>query len=159
MNGRPIKWPRVVAPSFRDGGPAQSGKHMQNCTLRLFGALHLAHHKNATKFAASMSTLQYGPRVVMPRILAFYREMGIKQTFFIPSWCIERYPDAVEAALADGHEVAHHGYLHEHPNELSREREEYWFRRALDVLARFTGARPVGYRAPAYRFSSATMHR
>ncbi len=47
--------------------------------------------------------------------------------------------------------------MHEHPNELTREREEYWFKRALDVFERFTGARPVGYRAPAYKFSQNTL--
>jgi peptidoglycan/xylan/chitin deacetylase (PgdA/CDA1 family) len=119
--------------------------------------LHLAHHKNAANLVAAMSMLQYGPRVAMPRILAFYREIGIKQTFFVPAWCIERYPAAIEAALADGHEIAHHGYLHEHPNELSCERERYWLRRGIDVICRFTGSRPVGYRAPSYKFSKHSL--
>lgn len=119
--------------------------------------LHLAHHKNANNLVAAMTALQYGPRVAMPRILAVYRELGIKQTFFIPSWCIERYPDPVRAALDDGHEVAHHSYLHEHPNELTRERELYWFRRANDVIEKATGARSVGYRAPSYKFSRNTL--
>jgi len=115
--------------------------------------LHLAHRDNANNLVAAMSMLQYGPRVAMPRILAFYREMRVKQTFFVPAWCIERYPAAIEAALADGHEIAHHGYLHEHPNELSAEQERYWLQRGIDVIARVTGARPVGHRAPAYKFS------
>ncbi len=119
--------------------------------------LHLAHHKNATNLVASMSMLQYGPRVAMPRILALFREFGIKQTFFIPSWCIERYPATIEAVLADGHEIGQHGYLHEHPNELSLEREDYWFMRSLEVIERVTGKRPAGYRAPSYRFSRNTL--
>ena len=57
---------------------------------------------------------------------------------------IERYPDAAAAALADGHEIGHHGYLHEHPNELTAEQERYWFQRALDVLEDFTGTRTKG---------------
>jgi peptidoglycan-N-acetylglucosamine deacetylase len=119
--------------------------------------LHLAHHQNANNLVAAMSMLQYGPRVAMPRILAFYREMRVKQTFFIPAWCIERYPAAIEAALADGHEIAHHGYLHEHPNELSAEKERYWLRRGIEVITRVTGARPVGYRAPVYKFSQNSL--
>lgn len=115
--------------------------------------LHLAHHKNATNLVASMSMLQYGPRVAMPRILGLFREFGIRQTFFIPAWCIERYPEVIEAVLADGHEIGHHGYIHEHPNELSRDREEYWLRRGIEVIERVTGKRPAGYRAPSYRFS------
>jgi hypothetical protein len=38
-----------------------------------------------------------------------------------PAWCIEQYPKAVEAMIADGHEVAHHGYIHEHPNEMPKD--------------------------------------
>lgn len=119
--------------------------------------LHLAHHKNATNLVTSMSMLQYGPRVATPRILALYREFGMKQTFFIPAWVIERYPDLAEAILRDGHEIGHHGYIHEHPNELSRDREEYWLGRAIEVFEKYVGKRPVGYRAPSYRFSRNTL--
>ena len=116
--------------------------------------LHLAHHKDATNLVATMSMLQYGPRVAMPRILALFREFNIKQTFFIPAWCIEQYPDVVAATLADGHEIGHHGYLHEHPDELTREQEHYWFHRGIEVIEKFCGTRPTGFRAPAYRFSA-----
>ncbi len=119
--------------------------------------LHLAHREEATNLVTTMSMLQYGPRVAMPRILKLFAEFNIKQTFFIPSWVIERYPDAAAAALADGHEIGHHGYLHEHPNELTLEQERYWFQRALDVLEDFTGTRTRGFRAPAYRFSRNTL--
>jgi len=119
--------------------------------------LHLAHHKNASNLVTSMSMLQYGPRVATPRILTLYREFGLKQTFFIPGWCIEKYPNLVDAILRDGHEIGHHGYIHEHPNELSYDREEYWLCRAIDVFERYTGSRPIGYRAPSYRFSRNTL--
>ena len=87
--------------------------------------LHLAHHENATNLVATMSMLQYGPRVAMPRILALFEEFKIKQTFFIPSWCIERYPEAAAAVLEAGHEIGHHGYLHHHPNELTPDQERF----------------------------------
>jgi peptidoglycan/xylan/chitin deacetylase (PgdA/CDA1 family) len=119
--------------------------------------LHLAHHQNATNLVATMSMLQYGPRIAMPRILNLLREFDIRQTFFIPAWCMERYPEVVEAVLADGHEIGHHGYIHEHPNELSRDREQYWLGRGIEVIERFTGKRPVGYRAPAYKFSKNSL--
>ena len=87
--------------------------------------LHLVHPTDAHKRIASLSSLRYGPEIAVPRILATYRRYGIKQTFFVPAWCIEAYPHAVEAMLADGHEIAHHGYIHEHPSELSRDEEHY----------------------------------
>jgi peptidoglycan/xylan/chitin deacetylase (PgdA/CDA1 family) len=119
--------------------------------------LHIAHHDTAHDRVAAISMLRYGPEVAMPRILDMFRDHGLKQTFFVPSWCIERYPAAVEAALKDGHEIAHHGYLHEQPQDLSAEDELYWFERASDVILRVTGKRPRGYRAPSYRFSHRTL--
>ncbi|WP_439815983.1 polysaccharide deacetylase family protein [Zavarzinia sp. CC-PAN008] len=119
--------------------------------------LHLAHHATAHSRVASLSMLRYGPQVGMPRILKVLKEAGIRQTFFVPGWSIERYPEAVEAMLKDGHEVAHHGYLHELPSEMNAEQEAYWFQRATDVIVKYTGQKPRGYRAPSYRFSDRTL--
>lgn len=44
---------------------------------------------------------------------------------------MERYPSAVEAILKDYHEIGHHGYLHERPNELPADEELRWFQRAI----------------------------
>jgi peptidoglycan/xylan/chitin deacetylase (PgdA/CDA1 family) len=115
--------------------------------------LHLAHPDSADNRVMALSMLRYGPEVAIPRILAMYRRFGMKQTFFIPAWSMERYPAAVEAILRDGHEIGHHGYLHEHPNELSREDELYWMQRSIEVITSMTGQRPRGHRAPSYRFS------
>jgi peptidoglycan-N-acetylglucosamine deacetylase len=115
--------------------------------------LHLAHPDSADNRVMALSMLRYGPEVAIPRILAMYRRFGMKQTFFIPAWSMERYPAAIEAILTDGHEIGHHGYLHEHPNELSREDELYWMQRSIEVITSMTGQRPRGHRAPSYRFS------
>lgn len=49
---------------------------------------------------------------------------GIKLTFFVPTWCAEEHPRAVERMLEGGHEVGNHGYLHEQPAlQGSRDRE------------------------------------
>jgi hypothetical protein len=97
--------------------------------------------------------LRYGPEVAVPRIVDSYAALGIRQTFFIPAWCIEQYPAAVEAILAGGHEIAHHGFLHEHPRELDAEAEAHWLDRGIEVIERVTGQRPRGWRAPLYNFS------
>ena len=82
-----------------------------------------------------------------------YREYSLKQTFFYPAWCMERYPHLVEMILKDGHEIAAHGYLHEDPNRQSREREHYWLQRQVAVIEKMTGRRPRGWRAPVYNAS------
>jgi peptidoglycan/xylan/chitin deacetylase (PgdA/CDA1 family) len=115
--------------------------------------LHLAHPKRAHTMVSTASMLRYGPDVAVPRILDTYRHFGIHQTFFVPAWCAERYPYAVEAMIRDGHEVSAHGYLHEHPNELSDEEERHWLLRSLSALRAISGEKPAGWRAPLYNFS------
>jgi peptidoglycan/xylan/chitin deacetylase (PgdA/CDA1 family) len=115
--------------------------------------LHLAHPNDSATRVSSISMLQYGPKVAIPRILDTFKKFQIKQTFFIPAWCMEQYPEAVEAILEGGHEIGHHGYIHEHPNELSRENEAYWLDRGCETIKRFTGQAPKGWRAPLYNFS------
>lgn len=114
--------------------------------------LHLAHPDTADTRVAAQSWLRYD-EVAVPRIVDMYKEYNMKQTFFIPAWCIERYPKTVEYILKEGHEIAHHGYLHEHPNELSQEEEYHWLKKGIEVIENFTGQRPRGWRAPMYNFS------
>src|SRR5687767_2969898 len=46
------------------------------------------------------------------RILALLKSGGLRATWFIPGFTIESHLAACEAVLADGHEVAHHGWAH-----------------------------------------------
>ena len=119
--------------------------------------LHLAHHRSADTRVATMSLLRYGPEVAVPRLVDLYDRFSMRQTFFLPAWCMERYPGAVELIQSKGHEIAHHGYLHEAPNELSREEELHWLQRATEVIVSMTGERPKGFRAPSYQFSRDTF--
>ena len=83
--------------------------------------IHIAHPENASTYVSTQSNLRYGPLVVIPRICRLWDHFGIKQTFFVPGWCVERYPEAMECIVSNGHEVGHHGYLHESPNAQTAE--------------------------------------
>ena len=115
--------------------------------------IHIAKPHDLITRVSAISMLRYGPDVAIPRILDTYRRFGLKQTFFIPAWCIEQHPRAVEAIVKDGHEVGFHGYIHEAPNALPRAEEQYWMRRSIEVIERHTGKRPRGNRSPLYNFS------
>ena len=93
---------------------------------------------------------RYGPTVAIPRILGTYKRLGLKQSFFVPGWCMETYPDAVEAILKDGHEIGHHGWIHEDPVATKGAAQEEAFEKALETHKRVTGQNPRGYRAPVY---------
>lgn len=118
-------------------------------------SLHMEQGPKAKELVATTSWLRYD-EIAVPRILRLYAERGLKQTFFYPAWCMETYPHLVEAILKGGHEIAHHGYIHENYNALPVDRQEELFARAVETIRRMTGQKPRGFRAPLYNFSSAT---
>ena len=117
--------------------------------------LHLEYGERVPDMVCTTSWLRYD-EIAVPRILKMYRDFGLRQTFFYPAWCMEAYPHLVEMILKDGHEIAHHGYLHENPNQLTKEDEVYWIQRSISTIERMTGQRPRGFRAPVYNFSRHT---
>lgn len=104
-----------------------------------------------------MSQGAYGPKVGVPLILDFLARNRLTATFFVPGWTAERYPSVVKAIHGEGHEVAHHGYLHEPLEGRSRAEEEEILVRTSRILAEITGQPPVGYRAPLYEITKETL--
>jgi polysaccharide deacetylase family protein (PEP-CTERM system associated) len=69
-----------------------------------------------------------------------------KATFFCLGTVAEWYPDTIREIVAQGHELAVHGYTHKFLHEHTRQSFEDEIERALDILAKFT-ERPIGFRA------------
>ena len=119
--------------------------------------LHLVHPNDSDTRISTDSMLRYGPLIAVERIIEICEELGVKHTFFVPGWCAEKYPEALRMIVGAGHEVAHHGYLHEFPNEMTRDKEAYWTKRGYDAIAEVTGTAPRGWRAPWYKFSKYSL--
>lgn len=94
---------------------------------------------------------------VMPRILRMLARHGVNATFFIPGHTALAYPDIVRRIVAEGHEVGHHGWVHESLVGLDPAKERDVFARGLEALHRTAGANPVGFRSPGCDFSPATV--
>jgi peptidoglycan/xylan/chitin deacetylase (PgdA/CDA1 family) len=103
-----------------------------------------------------MSHQRYGPRVGLPRLLRVLARHQARATFFVPGFTAEVHPDAVRRIVAAGHEVGHHGYLHEIVTELSPADEAAVLERGSDTLERLTGVRPRGWRAPMWEMNYGT---
>jgi peptidoglycan/xylan/chitin deacetylase (PgdA/CDA1 family) len=103
-----------------------------------------------------MSHQAYGPLVGVPRILAILERHGVPATFFVPGFTADRYPEIVRAIVEGGHEIAHHGYLHESVSSLTSEQEEQVLVRGIDSLERAGGQRPVGWRGPMWEVNHRT---
>lgn len=97
----------------------------------------------------ALSNGTYGPKVGLGRILTLLDRYGAKTTFFVPGWVAERWPSQVEDIASRGHEIAHHGYLHEWPDTLDGpEAERELLERGSDAIQKICGQRPRGYRSP-----------
>jgi peptidoglycan-N-acetylglucosamine deacetylase len=112
--------------------------------------IHISKPKDGHDRLQPITMGRYGPTVAIPRILDTYRRLGLKQSFFIPAWCIEQYPEAVDAILKDGHEIGHHGLIHEDPVDTRGRKQQLAFEQALAIHHKRIGRHPRGYRAPVY---------
>ena len=137
----PVSWPggRAAAAAFTFDVDAESAV--------LWGS-----PGNAERMSV-MSHQAYGPLVGVPRLLGLLERHRIRSTFFVPGYTAHRYPGVVKDIVAAGHEVAHHGYLHEQPTAVSAEEEAANLDRGLQALEEVAGVRPVGYRAPMWDLS------
>ncbi|WP_408010189.1 polysaccharide deacetylase family protein [Pseudalkalibacillus sp. A8] len=115
--------------------------------------LWISRNKDNYKKPGTLSQGVFGAKVGIPSILELLRKHDIKSTFFIPGLVAEKYPDRVEQILADGHEIGHHGYLHEWVDPDDPEKEREIFIKGLASLENITGQKPVGFRSPAWETS------
>lgn len=114
-----------------------------------------ANSQNRTRLSV-MSHQAYGAVTGMPRILSMLEGRGLHATFFCPGYTAERYPDLLRRVRDEGHEIAHHGYLHEAIQGMTPQQEAEVLDRGLDALQQVAGVRPVGYRAPMWETTYAT---
>ena len=90
---------------------------------------------------------EYGPHTGIWRLLDILAEENVKATFFTCGAIGERYPDAVKAIAAAGHEVAGHGYHHEIARDLKPAEETDVMERTTARLKSVVGTPPRGWRS------------
>lgn len=91
----------------------------------------------------------YGPYRALPRILDLLDRFAVPATFFVPARVVELWPQACEAIVERGHEVAHHGYDHECYWDLTVPQQEDVLARSQEVFRKYLGAPAVGFRTPS----------
>ena len=84
------------------------------------------------------------------RILQILEEARVHATFFTLGWVAERYPHMVRRIVAQGHELASHGYGHERASALERDAFFGDVARAKAILEDVAGIEVQGYRAPSF---------
>ncbi|HEX8477256.1 MAG TPA: XrtA system polysaccharide deacetylase [Telluria sp.] len=91
------------------------------------------------------------------RILAVFSAGGVKATFFTLGWIAERYPEMVKRIVAEGHELASHGYGHLRASDQSRAQFDQDIRSSKALLEDLGGQAVVGYRAPSFSIGEGNL--
>lgn len=90
------------------------------------------------------------------KILRLLAEADQTATFFVLGWVAERHPELVCEIVAQGHEIASHGYGHELVTTLTPSQFRADVRRARTILEDVIGRRVCGYRAPSFTIVNET---
>jgi peptidoglycan-N-acetylglucosamine deacetylase len=99
----------------------------------------------------------YAPRRGIERILGLLDQHHIPATFFLEGWNVRKYAALAREIAEQGHEVAAHGWMHEHWSALPLDIERDLIARATDALAEALGRPPRGWRAPSGLATTATI--
>lgn len=84
-------------------------------------------------------------------LLDVLNRQNIRAVFFVVGKIIEKYPGLIKEIAGNGHEIAIHGYSHEHLDKLTKEELAVFsdnLYRIEILLEKLIGKRPVGFRSP-----------
>jgi peptidoglycan/xylan/chitin deacetylase (PgdA/CDA1 family) len=126
------------------------------CLTFDFDALSPWVYEMAEGNVAALSRGEFGA-VAVPRILELLDRHNVPATFFVPGHTALAYPELVREIRDRGHELGHHGFVHEGLSRLDRATEEQHLVRGLEALDEVAGVRPAGYRAPGVDVSVNTV--
>lgn len=91
------------------------------------------------------------------RLLDLFDLHKAKATFFVLGWVAERFPNLVKRIVADGHELASHGMMHQRASDQTREVFQADVGDAKRLLEDIAGAEVKGYRAPSFSFTKSNL--
>lgn len=91
------------------------------------------------------------------RVMDIFDQHNVKATFFILGWVAERYPSLVKRIVADGHELASHGYQHTRVTEQTPDEFRADVTRTKAMLEDMGGVKIRGYRAASYSIGASNL--
>ncbi len=84
------------------------------------------------------------------RVLDLFARAGVKGTFFTLGWVAERQPALIRRIVAEGHEIASHGWDHLRVFRMDARQFRADIRRARAAIEDAAGVAVTGYRAPSF---------
>ncbi len=91
------------------------------------------------------------------RVLDVFAAQGVRGTFFVLGWVAERHPGLIRRIVAEGHELASHGYDHTRVIYMDATRFREDVTRTKGILESKGGVPVRGYRAPSYSINGRNL--
>jgi peptidoglycan/xylan/chitin deacetylase (PgdA/CDA1 family) len=132
------------------------GKPLTCCITFDFDAMSSWIGTAKSRNPSMISRGQFGA-VAIDRILALLDKHDVIASFAVPGHTAYAFPRVVQRIAAAGHELVHHGWVHENPADFDEAGERAILDRGLEALQRVAGVRPLGYRSPAWDFSERSI--
>ncbi|NON61333.1 polysaccharide deacetylase [Acidianus sp. RZ1] len=95
-----------------------------------------------------LSRGEFAGKVGVPRLLNLMEKLGIKSTWFVPGHSLETFKEEITSVVEAKHELGTHGYSHENPLMLTKEKEEKILKKCVGLIEDLTGEKPKGNRQP-----------
>ena len=100
----------------------------------------------------------YGGRTGVWRILRILEKYGLKGSFNVNGLAAIRYPEAVKAVQAAGHEIVGHSWAEDiQLVQLTRDEEREEIRTCIKTFQNSAGVRPLGWLSSGMRHSENTL--
>jgi allantoinase len=91
------------------------------------------------------SAFEYGSRRGSWRVLEAFDQFSIKMSILGVARALEQNPELAKACAERGHEIVSHGYRWIDYCTVPEDVEREHIKRAVDILTKLTGTRPVGW--------------
>jgi peptidoglycan/xylan/chitin deacetylase (PgdA/CDA1 family) len=145
---RAIQWPdgKLVCCTFQVALEASKGSGSFKKDLKL-----------AVNYN-SLSHASYGGKIGAFKMVDVFKRHAIKATILVNGLAAEKWPDAVKALHAAGHEIAGHGYDNGvRQVDLDKDAQLKDIKDTTRILKDCVGERPVGWTGPANLFTEHTV--
>ncbi len=99
----------------------------------------------AARHQSAESIYEYGSRAGVWRLLREFERRALPLTVFGVALALERNPEATAAFVAQGHEIAGHGWRWLNYQEVDAATEAAHLKKAVAIIERLTGSAPKGW--------------
>lgn len=135
---------------------AISAMYVQVSDLINTGPIAISSTRTEQKVVALTFDHSWGNKFT-PSILDTLKKNEIKSTFFIMGPWAKKFPEVAQRMVADGHEIASHGFRHENYGDMTVEWVKEDIQKAHTQIKEVTGVEPNLLRPPNGHYSQKSL--